>query len=46
VELYKRFIEFDKKDPHYAITLVELYFEVGRDAKTQKYDRKSLRVLT
>jgi hypothetical protein len=33
VELYKQFIQLDKKEPRYSITLSELYLEVGRDEK-------------
>ncbi|ADU29388.1 transcriptional regulator domain-containing protein [Evansella cellulosilytica DSM 2522] len=36
VELYKKFIEIDKKEPRYSITLSELYLEVGREEKIKK----------
>ncbi|MCQ6275982.1 hypothetical protein JMM81_13645 [Bacillus sp. V3B] len=36
VELYKQFIQLDKKEPRYSITLADLYLEVGRDEKIRK----------
>ncbi|MCV9885130.1 helix-turn-helix domain-containing protein [Metabacillus halosaccharovorans] len=36
VELYKQFIQMDKREPRYSITLSELYLEVGRDEKIKK----------
>jgi hypothetical protein len=34
--LYKQFIELDKKEPRYSITLADLYLEVRRDEKMRK----------
>ncbi|WP_088103009.1 helix-turn-helix domain-containing protein [Halalkalibacter urbisdiaboli] len=36
VDLYKQFIQLDKKEPRYSITLSELYLEVGRDEKMKR----------
>ncbi|WP_312474747.1 winged helix-turn-helix domain-containing protein [Neobacillus sp.] len=36
VNLYSQFIQVDKKEPRYAITLSDLYLEVGRDEKIRK----------
>jgi hypothetical protein len=32
-ELYKQFIQLEKKELRYSITLANLYLEVGRDEK-------------
>ncbi|WP_077212385.1 helix-turn-helix domain-containing protein [Bacillus dakarensis] len=36
VQLYKQFIQIDKREPRYSITLSELYLEVGRDEKLKR----------
>src|SRR5690606_8423144 len=36
IELYNKFLEIDKKNPRYSITLANLYLELGRDEKMRR----------
>lgn len=36
IELYKQFIQLDKKEPRFSITLADLYLQMGRDEKMRR----------
>ncbi|MFK4996982.1 hypothetical protein ACI2OX_03710 [Bacillus sp. N9] len=36
IELYSNFLKVDKKESRYAITLADLYLQLGRDEKMRR----------